>query len=131
VFSWVYSRSNRRGSWNRFKKALVSDFADVQGGTTKEGIHLGAMAGTIDLIQRCYTGLEIRNDILVLNPRLPAGIREINMNLCLRSHWFNFKIRCNSLKIVFRRGWSEPVEINVQGKKKIFRKNGSAEFKLT
>ena len=30
--------------------------ADTQGGTTKEGIHLGAMAGTIDILQRCYTG---------------------------------------------------------------------------
>lgn len=131
VFSWVYSRSDRRGSWYRFKKALLSDFADVQGGTTKEGIHLGAMAGTIDLIQRCYTGLEIGDDILLLNPRLPKGIREIDMNICLRSHWFSFKISSNSIKIGFRRGWSEPVVINVQGKKKIFRKNGTSEFKLT
>jgi hypothetical protein len=29
-----------------------------QGGTTAEGIHLGAIAGTVDLLQRCYSGLE-------------------------------------------------------------------------
>jgi trehalose/maltose hydrolase-like predicted phosphorylase len=31
---------------------------DIQGGTTAEGIHLGAMAGTVDLVQHCYTGIE-------------------------------------------------------------------------
>ena len=41
-----------------FLEALRSDVDDIQGGTTKEGIHLGAMAGTVDLIQRCYTGIE-------------------------------------------------------------------------
>ena len=33
-------------SWQRFLVALESDVGDVQGGTTKEGIHLGVMAGT-------------------------------------------------------------------------------------
>ncbi len=51
---------NRRRSWSLFSEALESDVADVQGGTTSEGIHLGAMAGTIDLIPHCYTGIEVR-----------------------------------------------------------------------
>ena len=38
-----------------FLNALYSDVADMQGGTTAEGIHLGAMAGTIDVVQRCFT----------------------------------------------------------------------------
>ena len=53
--------------------ALESDVGDVQGGTTKEGIHLGVMAGTLDLIQRSYMGSEIRDDgVLRLNPK-PVG----------------------------------------------------------
>ena len=32
-------------SWERFLVALESDVGDIQGGTTKEGIHLGVMAG--------------------------------------------------------------------------------------
>ena len=39
-------------SWERFLVALESDVGDVQGGTTKEGIHMGVMSGTLDLIQR-------------------------------------------------------------------------------
>ena len=34
--------------------ALESDVGDVQGGTTQEGIHMGVMSGTLDLIQRGY-----------------------------------------------------------------------------
>ncbi|MBV9197546.1 MAG: hypothetical protein JO168_25720 [Solirubrobacterales bacterium] len=37
---------------------------DIQGGTTREGIHLGVMAGTLDLVQRAYLGTEIRGDVL-------------------------------------------------------------------
>src|SRR6185437_13521247 len=57
VHAWVLARSCRRGSWSLFSEALRSDVGDIQGGTTPEGIHLGAMAGTLDLLQRCYTGL--------------------------------------------------------------------------
>ena len=57
-------------SWERFMVALESDVGDVQGGTTKEGIHLGVMAGTLDLIQRSYVGCAIRDGMLVFNPRL-------------------------------------------------------------
>ncbi len=43
-------------SWERYMVALESDVGDVQGGTTQEGIHMGVMAGTLDLIQRGYLG---------------------------------------------------------------------------
>ena len=60
VHSWVLARLDRRRSWDLFLQALRSDIADIQGGTTHEGIHLGAMAGTVDLIQRCHGGVEAR-----------------------------------------------------------------------
>lgn len=62
VHSWVLARSDRARSWSLFNEALEADISDTQGGTTREGIHLGAMAGTVDIMQRCYTGLELRDD---------------------------------------------------------------------
>ena len=64
----------------------MSDILDSQGGTTAEGIHLGAMAGTVDLIQRCYTGLETRGDELVLNPLLPTELEFLRFSLRYRGH---------------------------------------------
>lgn len=92
VHSWVLARIDRKRSWDLFSHALESDVADVQGGTTPEGVHLGAMAGTVDLIQRCYTGIETRNDVLWLNPVLPEVLDE----LCL-----SFRYRGHFLKLLF------------------------------
>jgi trehalose/maltose hydrolase-like predicted phosphorylase len=49
--------------------ALESDVGDVQGGTTQEGIHMGVMAGTLDLIQGSYVGSEIRDGVLYFDPK--------------------------------------------------------------
>jgi trehalose/maltose hydrolase-like predicted phosphorylase len=48
----VLARSDRPRSWRFFAEALASDVHDVQGGTTAEGTHLGAMAGTFDVRYR-------------------------------------------------------------------------------
>jgi trehalose/maltose hydrolase-like predicted phosphorylase len=52
-----------------FTTALNSDVGDIQGGTTQEGIHMGVMAGTLDLIQRGYMGAEIQNGTLYFSPK--------------------------------------------------------------
>ena len=77
--AWVLARSDRAKSWKLFREALLSDVEDIQGGTTREGIHVGAMAGTVDLLQRCYTGLSLRENVLWINPRLPHGIRRLSL----------------------------------------------------
>ena len=87
VHSWVLARVNRPGSWDLFKDALESDIADIQGGTTAEGIHLGAMAGTVDLLARGYTGIEPRGDVLWLNPCLPAEFSCLEFSIRYRGHW--------------------------------------------
>ena len=58
-------------------RALRSDIADIQGGTTAEGVHLGAMAGSVDLLQRCFAGLETRQDALWFNPHWPRRFGQL------------------------------------------------------
>lgn len=130
IYAWVLARYNRQRSWNNFREALKSDIDDVQGGTTPEGIHLGAMAGTVDIIQRCYTGLEIREDALWINPRLPEKLKELKFRIRYRSHWISFRINHKKVRIDFDKGWANPVEIKVNGKGKIFETSDSAEFNL-
>lgn len=103
VDSWVLARSDRAGSWKLFQEALESDVADIQGGTTAEGIHLGAMAGTVDLVQRGYTGIETRGDVLWLNPRLPDELR------CLR---ISLRYRGLALDLAMTR---EAIEVHARG----------------
>jgi trehalose/maltose hydrolase-like predicted phosphorylase len=65
-------------SWQRFLVALESDVGDVQGGTTKEGVHMGVMSGTLDLVQRIYAGAHIRGDTLAFAPRLPDRLEGLS-----------------------------------------------------
>jgi len=62
VHAWVLARSDRQRAMEFFTQALQSDVGDIQQGTTAEGVHLGAMAGNIDLVQWVCTGVEIRDD---------------------------------------------------------------------
>ncbi|MGY1704811.1 glycoside hydrolase family 65 protein [Geodermatophilus sp. SYSU D00697] len=86
VHSWVLARGARRKAWGWFLEALESDIADVQGGTTGEGVHLGAMAGTVDLVQRCFTGMETRDDALGFDPALPDALHSLRFRVRYRRH---------------------------------------------
>jgi trehalose/maltose hydrolase-like predicted phosphorylase len=114
VHSWVLARSDRARSWTQLKAALESDIADVQGGTTPEGIHLGAMAGTVDLVQRGQTGLEIRDDMLRLNPCLPEELRGLRFRIRHRGHWLDIDIGCERLTISAPDGWDGPDRIVIR-----------------
>uniref|UniRef100_UPI0009EB5DE5 pyridoxamine 5'-phosphate oxidase family protein n=1 Tax=Nonomuraea pusilla TaxID=46177 RepID=UPI0009EB5DE5 len=84
VHAWVLARYDRSSSWLFFTEALLSDIEDVQGGTTAEGIHLGAMGGTLDLLQRCYLGLEVGRGELRLDPLLPDQLGLLSMSIRYR-----------------------------------------------
>lgn len=109
--SWVLARSDRTRSWRLFTEALQSDVSDIQGGTTPEGIHLGAMAGTVDLIQRGYTGIEPRGDILWFNPCLPEDLAELRMQIRYRGHSLDVQITPDRLKVDALRCTAEPIKI--------------------
>ena len=70
VHAWVLARSDRPRAMTYFAEALQSDerYPTVH---HRGGVHLGAMAGTVDLVQRVSTGIEVTGDVLRLNPHLP------------------------------------------------------------
>ncbi|CAN5142789.1 hypothetical protein BH20ACT3_BH20ACT3_00140 [soil metagenome] len=99
AMAWVLARTDRARSWGIFRDALLSDVADIQGGTTREGVHLGAMAGTLDLVQRCYTGLEIRDSTVRFNPRLPDELTELRFGFRYRSQRVDAAITRDRLEL--------------------------------
>ncbi|MFW6380098.1 MAG: glycoside hydrolase family 65 protein [Halorhodospira sp.] len=111
VHSWVLARSDRQRSWDLFGNALISDLGDIQGGTTREGIHLGAMAGTVDLLLRGYTGLDLRDGVLWLDPMLPEGLRELERKIHYRGHWIHLVANHEKLTLSLEEGPCPPVRI--------------------
>jgi len=116
VHSWVLARSDRDRSWKLFIRALESDVRDVQGGTTPEGIHLGAMAGTVDLVQRCYLGIETREDVLWFDPCLPDELKRLTLRLLYRGQLL--EVECTQERIAIqalRNGLAPSVRIGFGG----------------
>jgi alpha,alpha-trehalase len=113
VHSWVLARSDRPRSWQLFCEALQSDVSDIQGGTTPEGIHLGAMAGTVDQLQRGYSGIVTRGDVLWFNPCLPDNLNRLKMAIRYRSHFLEIEMTADILRVSTIRGGDEPIEIGV------------------
>ncbi|MFW6235505.1 MAG: glycoside hydrolase family 65 protein, partial [Desulfovibrionales bacterium] len=117
VDAWVMARQDRARSWHLFKDALKVDVEDIQGGTTPEGIHLGAMAGSVDLMKRGYTGLDPRGDILWINPRLPDEVKKLRMQIHYRGHSLILEITPKQLRINAYRAAEAPITIGFKGKK--------------
>jgi alpha,alpha-trehalase len=115
VHSWVLARLDRRRSWELFRQALRSDIADIQGGTTHEGIHLGAMAGTVDLIQRCYGGVEARGDVLWFDPALPEELRKLGFLFHYRGHRVDVAIASDRLRVLVLPALAPPIRVGFDG----------------
>jgi beta-phosphoglucomutase family hydrolase len=87
---------NRQLGWKLYMDALTSDYNDIQGGTTAEGIHAGVMAGTVLGAIETYAGLDLRGETVRINPDLPAHWKSVRFK-------FTFK-RVNYLCEVTREG---------------------------
>lgn len=115
---WVLARTDRRGSWTLFTQALQADLADTQGGTTREGIHLGAMAGSADMVIRCYGGVETRDDVLWLHPVLPTHLRAASFQLTYRGQPLSVELTHQRVRLRLHPCSSAPIRLCVEGVEK-------------
>jgi alpha,alpha-trehalase len=130
VHSWVLARTDRARSWQLFRRALDSDLADIQGGTTPEGIHVGAMAGTVDLVQRCYLGIEMRANVLHFDPALPNDLRQVRARLHYRRQLLDVHANHDVLRIRSRSFTTTPITIAYRGRYRDVAPGESCEFRL-
>jgi alpha,alpha-trehalase len=130
VHAWVLARSERERAWEFLLQALESDVSDVQGGTTAEGVHLGAMAGTVDIVQRCFSGMEARGDVLRFNPALPAELPEVRFSAHYRGHRVDVTITQEHFRIATRPGTARPIKLGLRDKVVDLEPGGTVEIDL-
>jgi alpha,alpha-trehalase len=130
VHAWVLARAHRDQSLEYFKLLLESDVADVQGGTTAEGIHLAAMAGSVDLLQRCFTGLETRGGVLRFNPQWPEKLGTFTCRLRFRQHDIIVRISSDRLRISAVSGDVPEIQVACVDQWLTLRPGESVEFEL-
>jgi alpha,alpha-trehalase len=130
VHAWVLARANRERAFDEFVEALRSDVADVQGGTTAEGIHLAAMAGTIDVLQRCFAGVETRGDVLWLNPYWPQRLGALELSLLYRDHYLTLSIADHTVLVRSGQGKLAPIQVGCRGRIRELGHGQAVEFTL-
>ncbi|MHB1173023.1 MAG: beta-phosphoglucomutase family hydrolase [Lacisediminihabitans sp.] len=130
VHSWVEARRDRERSWDFLTQALESDLGDIQGGTTHEGIHLGAMAGSVDMVVRCYTGLEIRDDMLWLHPVLPPELTEVSFTINYREQPIRLQLTPAGLRLHLQAAGASPIRVMVEGQEEVLSPGQTRDFAL-
>lgn len=90
--------SNYSFSWEMYNQALNSDYNDIQGGTTAEGIHTGVMAGTIWILISTFAGIKF-GDIISINPQIPSHWSRIEFQITYKNILYKFKINSSEIQI--------------------------------
>lgn len=102
-------------SWQLYKEALGSDFVDIQGGTTGEGVHTGVMASTVMMAISTYAGINLHGDILEINPRLPKHWKQIAFSIKFKEVKYQFTISQYSVDIQT----DKKATVKLNGKEKV------------
>ncbi|MDR7233197.1 HAD-IA family hydrolase [Agrococcus sp. BE272] len=102
-------------SWSAFREALVADLDDAQGGTTREGVHLGAMAGTVDIPVRAFAGLMLEDGLLALEPRLPPRLSRLAFRIRFRGHLLDVAVEPDRATLRSHAGTAPPIRVRVAG----------------
>ncbi|MDP8931515.1 MAG: glycoside hydrolase family 65 protein, partial [Actinomycetota bacterium] len=102
--------------------------SDVQGGTTREGIHLGAMAGTVDLLQRAYSGMVTSGDTLSFAPRLPTKVDRLAFQLHYRGHRLDVEVDQYWLRVHSHPAELPPIQVECRDQLVALAAGDSLEF---
>ncbi|MBN9151143.1 MAG: beta-phosphoglucomutase family hydrolase [Cryobacterium sp.] len=100
-------------SWSLFREALIADLDDTQGGTTREGIHLGAMTGTVDLIARSFAGLHVDSERISFTPRLPARLANLGFQFAYRGHRIDLRLDHQALQVQLLPSRARPIHFRM------------------
>lgn len=101
VYSMLLLKVNDdKQAWKLFYEALTSDYYDIQGGTTAEGIHLGVMGATLNVVTSYFAGIDYRGEQLQINPHMPKQWKKIAFNMLFKGVQFSFEVTQDTITIV-------------------------------
>lgn len=99
-------------AWELYQEALYSDYRDIQGGTTAEGIHAGVMAATLYIPLTTFAGLDIRKERVTFEPNMPAAWDGIRFQMSIRGIDFSVEVTKEEVVVTV----NQDTTIDVKGK---------------
>jgi trehalose/maltose hydrolase-like predicted phosphorylase len=127
VYAGVLARVDPKASWRLFEKAQLTDLEGA--GSAAEGIHLGAAAGTIQVLQSHYLGLNVQRDALCVNPAVPEALGRICLNIHYRGSELRLEATATHLKVSSASG-NARVTVVCRGQRRELEPGATATFHL-
>ena len=90
VYAGAFAALDRPASWAFFEQAQGVDLSPGDKGTA-EGIHLGAMGGTLAVLLHHYLGLKVHDGVLEVQPNLPEALAPVRLTLRFRGATINLR----------------------------------------
>jgi trehalose 6-phosphate phosphatase len=89
------------------------------------------MAGSVDLIQRGFAGVETRADTLHLNPYWPDGAGALELGLTYRGHSLTLSVQDGRIQVCGAPGAHRPiVRVHCRGETRTIGPGGGVTFPL-
>ena len=86
------------------------------------------MAGTVDMLHRCYTGIETRNNILYFAPTLPSDVRKLSISIRYRQQRISVTIDHASLRLESMPLKAPAISVCYHGDERRLRPGESTEY---
>jgi trehalose/maltose hydrolase-like predicted phosphorylase len=116
VCAGAFARIDPWLSWSFFEKSLRIDFAASNSASAQQGLHLGAMAGSLDVLQKHYLGVRAGGDALVLRPAPPSPLGPVKMRLAWRGCAVKLEWDGAVLRLLAARDNHMPLPVNHDGR---------------
>lgn len=100
-----------------YRQALHADLGDIQGGTTKEGIHVALMSSTLTLLMFAYAGLDVSGDWVAFAPRMPSQWERVAFGFSFRGARYEVELRKGSLRLTLKSASGGSVDAIVEGER--------------
>jgi trehalose/maltose hydrolase-like predicted phosphorylase len=75
-------------------------------------------------------GIEMRDEVLWLNPCLPEDLHELSLTIRYRSHWLSLNVTHDKLRVAFKTGWAPTAKVGLRDQIYDFRAGDVKELAL-
>ncbi|PRP80292.1 Trehalose-6-phosphate phosphatase [Planoprotostelium fungivorum] len=131
VYSYVLYPFNPEEAWHMYKQFVASDVVDVQGGSSAEGIHVVPMAASYNMLYYQILGIEPKDSVLTINPRLPKEMIRIKTQYIYGGKMAQFDVDHNQLKVTVKGSANrKPMTIQYGKHKYEIEEGSSAQFHI-
>ncbi|GAA4283871.1 beta-phosphoglucomutase family hydrolase [Brevibacterium daeguense] len=119
-----------RESWQAWQEAAVVDINDTQWGTTREGVHLGAMAGTLDVVVRAFAGVLIRFDRIEFRPHLPKQLGSVSFRVLFQGQIIDVRVYHDEIILMSRSHETSRIKVQVFDEQRFLDGGATLHFTL-